>query len=225
MVDIEKIAKAYRTSGRSRKIDLRIALKVTRFILTKGTHDHNPEYCKPNELYFPIDKLRLYFEGNSTYKFVSSEYPDRHIEMFRELRISDTIRITCESKPGITDDIRLANQGRYYRRGLKGFDPGIQVDGLEHALMNPSVEKSKIIWEHIVVPYNHCIKGKILRSSRQDFSVHASTHEENEVVSDFGRLLMENAWLPDSDGNMHKPSELTLKELPEEFVSDERLTD
>ena len=65
-----------------------------------------------------------------------------------------------------SDDIRLANQGRYYRRGLKGFDPGIQVDGLEHALMNPSVEKSKIIWEHIVVPYNHCIKGKILKAGK-----------------------------------------------------------
>ena len=226
MVDIEKIAKAYRSSERSRKMELRIALKATRFILIEGTHDHNPEYCKPNELYFSIDKLRLYFEGNSTYKFVSSEYPDRHVEMFRELRISDTIRITCESKPGTTDDIRLAKQGRYYRRGLKGFDPGIQVDGLKHALMNPSVEKSKIIWEHIVVPYSHCLKGKILRSSRQNFSVHASTHEENEVISeDFGRLLMENAWLPGSDGNMHKPSELTLKELREEFVPDERLAD
>ena len=225
MSDFEKIALAYNTCGELGKMRLQIKLKATRFILTEGTRDHNLEYSKPNELYFPTDKLRLYFEGNSTYKFVSSEYPDKHIEMFRELGISDTIRITCKSKPGTTGDIRLANQGRYYRRGLKGFDPGIQVDGLKHALMNPSVEKSKIIWEHVVVPYSHCLKGKILRSSRQDFSVHASTHEENEVISDFGRLLRENAWLPDSDGNMHKPSELTLKELPEEFVPDERLAD
>ena len=224
MVDIQKIAKAYRTSRSSRKIDLQVELKATRFILTENTHDHNPEYCKPNELYFPTDKLRLYFEGNSTYKFVSSEYPDRYVEMFRELGISDTIGITCKSKPGTTDDIRLPYQGRY-RRGLKGFDPDIQVDGLKHALVNPSVEKSKIIWEHIVVPYSHCIKGKILKSSRQNFSVHARIREENEVKSDFGCLLMENAWLPDSDGNMHKPSELTLKELPEGFVPDERLAD
>ena len=225
MVDIEKIAKAYKTSGRLRKMALQIELKATRFILTEGTHEHSPEYRKPNQLYFATDKLRVYFEGNSTYKFVSSEYPDRYIEMFGELRISDRIRITCKSKLGATDDIRLPNQGRYYRRGLKGFDPGIQVDGLKHALMNPSVEKSKIIWEHVVGPYSHCIKGNILRSSRQDFSVHARIHDENEVKSDFGRLLMENAWLPDSDGNMHKPSELTLKELPEEFVPDERLAD
>lgn len=225
MVDIEKIAKAYRTSGRSRKMALQIGLEATRFILTEGTRDHNPEYYKPKELYFPIGKLRLYFAGDSTYKFVSSEYHDKHIEMFRELRISDTIRITCKSKPGTTDDIRLPKHGRYYRRGLKGFDPDIQVDGLKHALMNPSVEKSKIIWEHIVIPYSHCIKGKILRSSRQNFSVHAKMLKENEETSDFGHLLRENAWLPDSDGSMHKPSELTLKELPEEFFPDERLAD
>ena len=225
MVDIEKIAKAYKTSGRLRKIVLQIKLKATQFILTEGTHEHSSEYRKPNGLYLATDNLRLYFEGNNTYKFVSPKYRDKYIGMFKELEISDRIRITCKSKLGITDDIRLPNQGRYYRRGLKGFDPGIQVDGLKHALMNPSVEKSKIIWEHVVGPYSHCIKGKILMSSRQDFSVHARIHDENEVKSDFGRLLMENAWLPDSDGNMHKPSELTLKELPEEFVPDERLAD
>ena len=225
MSDFEKIALAYNNCGELGKMRLQIKLKATLFILKEGTRDHNLEYSKPNELYFPTDKLRLYFEGNSTNKFVSSEYADRHIKMFRELRISDKIRIICESKPGTTDDIRLAKQGRYYRRGLKGFDPDIQVDGLKHALMNPSVEKSKIIWEHIVVPYSHCIKGKILTSSRQNFSVHARILEENEVISDFGHLLMKNAWLPDSGGNMHKPSELTLKKLPEGFVRDERLVD
>ncbi|MYB01116.1 hypothetical protein F4X90_15805 [Candidatus Poribacteria bacterium] len=223
MSDFKKIALAYNNCGELEKMRLQIKLKATRFILKEGTHGHNPEYCKPNELYFPIDKLRLYFEGNRTYKFVSSEYLDRHVKMFRELRISDKIRIICESKPGTTGDIRLAKQGRYYRRGLKGFDPDIQVDGLKHALMNPSVEKSKIIWEYIVGPYSHCIKGKLLMSSRENFSVHARTLEENEVISDFGHLLMENAWLPNSDGNMHKPSELTLKELHKEFVPDERL--
>lgn len=223
MVDIEKIAKAYKTSGQFRKIALQIELKATRFILTEGTHEHSPEYHKPNKLYFATDELRVYFEGNSTYKFVSSKYPNKYLGMFREVGISDRVWIICESEPGATNDVDLAYKDRCYRRGLKGFDPDIQVVGLKHAFMNPSVAKSKIIWEHIVKPYSHCIKGKILRSSRQDFSVHASIHKENEVISDFGRLLMENAWLPDSDGNMHKPSEISLAELPESFQRDEQL--
>ena len=30
-------------------------------------------------------------------------------------------------------------------------------------------------------------------------------------------------WLPDSDGNMHKPEELGLDDLPESFKRDEKL--
>jgi hypothetical protein len=37
----------------------------------------------------------------------------------------------------------------------------------------------------------------------------------------FGEILKDTAWLPDRDGNFHKPEEITLLELPEEFQSDE----
>ena len=225
--DLAKIERAYKTAPKDKQNRLQEALQKTPFILTESTHELNPCYDKPNELYFGTDELRLYFQRNNSYEFVSSSiYPDKHTGMFKELGVSDRIRITCKSKPGATDDVPLSYEYGCYRRGLKGFDPDIQVAGLKHALMDPSVAKSRIIWEHIARPYSHCIKGKILKSSRQNFSVHARIYEENEVISeDFGRLLIENAWLPDSDGNMHKPSELTLKELPEEFVRDERLVD
>ena len=223
--DLAKIERAYKTGSKDKQNRLQEVLQKTPFILTERTHELNPCYGKPNELYFGTDELRLYFQRNDSYEFVSSRYPDKHTGMFEELGVSDKIRITCKSKPGATDNVRLSKQNRCYRRGLKGFDPDIQVAGLEYALINPSVARSKIIWEHIVRPYSHCIKGKILRSSRHNFSVDASIYEENEEISDFGHLLMENAWLPDSDGNMHKPSELTLKELPEEFVRDEGLAD
>ena len=223
MNDLEKITQAYKIGVLSRKIQLQTELKATRFIQAEGTHEHNPEYHRPNELYFGTEELRLYFEGDDSCKFVSSKYTDRHVEVFKELEISRRIQITCKSKPGMTDDVDLAYQSGCYRRGLKGFDPYIQVAGLKHALMSPSIKKSKVIWENVAVPYSHCIRGKILRSSRRDFSPNARTYKENEVTSDFGRMLMENAWIPDSDGNWHKPSEITLAELPEEFVRNEQL--
>ena len=223
--DFSKIVTAYKTDSQvTKKNRLREALKKTPFILTENTHEPNPCYGKPSELYFITDELRLYFKGNNTYEFVSSRYADKYRQMFMELGISDSIRITPSSLR-TTGDVDLPKDSGAYRRGLNGFDPTIQVAGLKHALMNPSVAKSKIIWEHLVRPYSHCIKGKILRSSRQDFSANAKIFGEKEETSDFGRLLMENAWLPDSDGNMHKPSELTLKDLPEEFVCDEWLVD
>ena len=221
MEDLNKIAYAYENCGQFKKSQFQADLQATQFILTESTHADNPEYRGANELYYGTNELRLYFKGDNSHKFISSKYPGKHIEMFKELGISDRIRITCDSKPGGINDIDLGYIYPCYRRGLKGFDPNIQVAGLKHALMDPSVEKSEIIWEHVVRPYNHCIKGTILKSSRQNFSVHARIYEQNEVISDFGRLLMEKAWLPDSDGNMHKPSDITLAELHESFVRDE----
>ena len=223
--DYSKIVTAYKTNSPTKKEKLRKVLQKTPFIVTEHTHEPNPCYGKPNELYFGTDELRLYFEGNNAYEFVSPRYSDKYRQMFMELGISDRIRITKSSTETTTGNVYLPRDSDCYRRGLNGFDPDIQVDGLEHALMNPSVAKSKIIWKHIVRPYSHCIKGKVLRSSRRDFSANAKIFEANKKTSDFGRLLMKNAWLPDSNGNMHKPSELTFKDLPEEFVCDEWLGD
>lgn len=45
------------------------------------------------------------------------------------------------------------------------------------------------------------------------------------MTSQFGKLLIETAWLPDSAGNMHKPCELTLDDLPESFERDASLAE
>ena len=66
-----------------------------------------------------------------------------------------------------------------------------------------------------------CIRGTVEKSSRQTYQ---GSHRE-EQLSEFGEILINGAWLPDSNGYMHRPSELTLDELPESFVRDEKLAD
>ena len=69
-----------------------------------------------------------------------------------------------------------------------------------------------------------------MRSGRYAIVLEKSTTQsygnssfEDILSHNFGNLLVNNAWLPDIDENMHKPSEITLAELPEEFVRVERL--
>ena len=142
----------------------------------------------------------------------------------RELGAADDIRIECKARPGSIDDVALSPR-EYYRKGLGGFDPDIKVIGIEHALSNPSVERSRIVWNRIAVKYSACIKGKLLLASRQDFSRDGSKHEEKEVTSEFGELLLHKPWLPDRDGECRCPSQLSLDDLPESFARDERLRD
>ena len=167
----------------------------------------------------------MYFSGNDSFVFINLEHPNA--KLFRELGVSDRIRIRCESKPGSTEDIHLRRDGAgAHRRGLKGFDPDISVAGLRDAIGTPSIEKSRMIWNKVAADYSHCVRGRVIRSSRQDFSRSASTYEEEEIISEnFGRRLIGAKWLPNSDGHLHKPNELALDDLPESFVRDERLAD
>lgn len=223
--DLKKIGRAYSTDSQANKERLRQQLRKTPFILAEYPSSGKTGYRKPDQAYFATDDLRTYFCDDDSIAFVSSEYPDSVTPLLKELGVSDRIRITCKSKPGSIEEVTLGSKW-HYRRGLKGFDPDISADGLEIALKNSSTERSEIIWNKIAALYSHCIRGEILISSRKDFSPDASTYYKEEMTSDnFGCLLIDRAWLPDADGDLYKPCDLTLDDLPESFVRDEKLAD
>lgn len=103
--------------------------------------------------------------------------------------------------------------------GLNGFDPDIEVDGLEYALTHPTIERSLFIWNHIAIANADCIRGIVESSTRQTYE----NRSREEEVSEFGELLMDTAWLPDVEGDFYKPSKLKLDDLQDSFVRDEKL--
>lgn len=231
MVDIEKIAKAYNSSDQfkknisdqSKKTQLQKELQSTPFILTEDTHTGNPEYREPGKIYFGTDELRLYFAGNNSAKFINLElYPGSARTLFKDLKVLDFVRVERLPKDARGRVVIYKHHGSH-KRGLNGFDPGIEVDGLEYALDNPTREKSAFIWNEIARSNVDCIRGTTEKSRYQNYT--DSDPPIEEISDKFGRLLIDKKWLPDSDGNMHKPSELTLKELPEGFVCDKPLAD
>lgn len=248
--DFSKIERAYRTDSREKKEQLRRALQETPFILAENPNTDYLFYIKPDQLYFKTDELRMYFEGNHLVNSVKvsekdsgnlaelrersgsdglefpigafvdfDKYPNTARTLFVDLGVIDSVRIRREEENS-QGYVIIAKQHGYHKRGLDGFDPRIQVDGLEHALNNPTFEKSAFIWNHIVVPNANCIRGVLEESKNKNYI--DSTLEEC-ISYYFGNLLINTAWLPDTDGNMHKPSEIPLDELPDLFKKDEQL--
>ena len=211
--DIFKIEKAYATDSKEKKGRLRDQLRETPFVRIETQRDDGMICKRPCEIYFGSDEVRLYFSGNNAIGFVRPEYSQSAKELFEDLGVVHEIRVACKSQKGNDSHISLSDENGY-RRGLNGFDPGIHVEGLECALNNISSNISEIIWNKISRKYSHCIKGRILRSSRRDFSPEASVYEEMAVISDFGHLLIETRWLPLPDGTFEKPCELRLDDLP-----------
>jgi len=224
--DIKKILKAYKTDSQEKKRRLTGQLQTTQFILTKTPGIETTGFRKPINAYFWSNELEAYFSGSDTVGFVRSDYYVRPaMVLFEDLGVTDKIRIRCKKpKNGSVDYVRLENKNGY-RRGLRGFDPDIQIDGFQYAINNPSIERSKIIWNEMAVKYSHCIRGKVLRASRRNFSPDASIYKEEEITSNFGQLLMATPWLPDRQGIFHRPGELGLDDLLDTFQRDERLRD
>lgn len=71
-----------------------------------------------------------------------------------------------------------------------------------------------------MIPNAECIRGTIEKSSRQYFE---NSTQEEQVSEFFGRLLIENKWLPGPNGQFYKPSELGIDDLPEMFERNTKL--
>ena len=218
--DFEKIRRAYNTDSQTNRTRLRDRLLQTPFILTENAHTERPIYCKPNQLYFGSDELRLYFEGNDSRAFVNlDEYPDSARELLTCLCVVDIVRVN-KKEPNNEGYVVISNFPRHHKRGLDGFDPSIKVVGLGHAINHTNFKKSEFVWNYIAKPNSNCIRGMVEYSTNQDYR---NSWVEEHISDDFGRLLIETSWLPDSAGNFHRPCELTLDNLPESFKQDVNL--
>jgi hypothetical protein len=223
--DIQAIIRAYETDSREKKRRLGNALKNSKFLKPKTLSNEKETFKRANELYFNTESLNLYFFNNESFLPISDDYSDKAIKVFKEIGLIFKIPVKTVSGPNLSSDILLEKRSwgsEKHQKGLNGFDPDIEITGLKEALKNPTVDLSKVIWNEICVNYSQCIMGELLKSSRKEF-VHHKTTKEKKVSENFGKLLIENDWLPDKSGNLHKPNDLYLEDLPESFARDERL--
>ena len=212
--DFKKIGRAYNTDSQENKERLQQQLRKTPFILSTG----KPVYRKPDQVYFATDELRMYFEGNDSFACVSLDHPQS--VLLKDLGVKEIVRIQRRERNS-QGYVSISDFHGWHERGLDGFDPDMRVDGLECTMSIPTLEKSKYIWNKIAIPNSDCIRGFVEKSTRQSYE-----RSEKEIrLSEFGELLTETAWLPDSNGNMHKPRDIALDDLPESFARDERLAD
>ena len=196
---------------------LKMVLPSIKFL--RAINGNREAYKAAKEIYSNTDELHMYFENNPNVWFVAKSYPEDLEPLFRELSVGESPRVKRKDKNNKGYIVIQKSHG-WHKRGLNGFDPGIEIDKLEYALNRPTTEKSEFIWNKIVLPNADCIRGIVESSSRKTYE---DSRKEEQISKNFGRLLMDTPWLPDKQGNFHKPAELKLDDLPESFVRDEKL--
>jgi len=189
--------------------------------LLRASNGRETEYKCAEDIYKNASELHHYFQGNSEAWFICDDYPDEILSLLDELRINGQPKVTKKS-PDTNGFVIISKSHSYHRRGIKGFDPDIKVDGLEYAINHPSIEKSLFIWNRIAIPNKNCIRGVVESSSRKTYE---NSKNNEQISQQFGQLLMQNDWLPDKQGDFYKPSELEHDDLPDSFVWDEKLAE
>jgi len=172
-------------------------------------------YVKPGQVYFASDELDMYLGGNPKGWFLDNGYPEDLVETFLQLGVSRTIRVLHSAgKPDYQGYVSLGD----HRRGVKGFDPEVDIDGLRYAVEHPNVERSRYVWNRIAVPNANQVQGVVETSSRVDF-MHKTPCPKYSAM---GNALANSAWLP-SGSSFVKPTALTMEDLPDDFERDETL--
>ena len=123
----------------------------------------------------------------------------------------DNFKVTCR-KPNYDGHIDIQDYRGNHKRGLNGFDPDCEIEGLEYALEHITVEKAQIIW-NILKQHLQGVFGTIESSCYQNYG----NSKKEAQASKMGKLVREAEWLPDKYGNFRKPSDILLSDLLDDF--------
>lgn len=208
--DVKTVAEAIETAPPNKKQTFIEELKELRFLIAVNAKTRQRCWCRPWRIYFTklyteVEDIEIYFEGNPDAYFLDEMYKCFKKEQLLQLGCFGEIQVE-NSEPYYIDE-----WGRH-EEGLDGFNPHCEVIGLKHALESITPEKALIIWK-TMKQYHKCIYGILKSSSRQDY-VGAT---KKEMPSIMGKLVREREWLPDKKGDFHKPSDLLLSDLPDNF--------
>ncbi|ORB68790.1 sacsin N-terminal ATP-binding-like domain-containing protein [Mycolicibacterium tusciae] len=214
--NLDRIAAAL-TGATGAKLDALIdELIDTPFLLASDPTDNERYWCRPTECYEPSERLKVFMEGNEDVFFLTDESL-RHIALWRRLGVKSDIEIR-KRDPDWHGYVTVTRQHGWHKRGRHRFDPGLEIDGLEHALEHPTLERSLLVWE-LISSLDAPIRGQVETCPRKDYSG-SWTHTVNSPVAD---LLAEHHWLLDLDGNWRRPEEVTLDDLDPSYPRDEVL--
>lgn len=215
--NLDRIAAAL-SSATDTKLDaLREELTNTPFLLAYNLADNEPYWCEPGDCYEPSERLKIFMEGNEDVYFLTEESLC-HIDLWRNVGVKNDIEILKRQPDRWHGYVTVTSQHGWHVRGLHRFDPDLQIVGLEHALENPTLERSVLVW-NLISSLDVPIRGEVERCTRQDYSG-SSIYTDNSTVAD---LLAEHHWLLDRDGNWRRPGEVTLDDLDPSYPRDEEL--
>jgi hypothetical protein len=171
----------------------------------------------PGELYQRSRELEAYFDGNPDAWFAGDQYGPWLMQL-RDMGVRSEVRLRARAADAL-GYVVIADEFARHERGVAGFDPGAELDGLAFALRHPGHARAEYVWNMLLAPHAELVAGVVEKSVHDGFR----DASRETVRSVFGALAAGEAWLPGPDGRFRRPGELSLNDLPPTFRRDETL--
>ena len=217
VADLDRIMRALDEAPPGPHQELLGRLQRTAFLIGENAAVDQQRLMPPVALYQRSKDLEVYFEGNAEAWFAGDRYGPWLVQL-RAMGVRQGVEVRARTPDPLGHVIITLDFGRN-ERGLDGFDPDAEIDGLEFALDHPGPARSEYVWNVLLAPNRRLVAGAIERSVLPSFG-----DSRVETVRSAMALVAERvAWLPGRDGSYHRPAELSLDDLPLTFARDEGL--
>jgi hypothetical protein len=217
--DLELVARALAEAPRAGRDQLLEQLRQTTFLIGENAGTGESRLMLPGELYQRAKALETYFDGNPD-AWLTADVYGPWLSQLRTMGVREAVRLTARE----ADDLGyvvIADEFARHERGVAGFDPSANLDGLEYALSHPDAARSEYIWNVLLVPNRHLIAGVVEKSPRQEF---VDARRES-ARSPIGEAAIEAAWLPAADRTFRRPADVDIADLPQSYQRDDMLAE
>jgi hypothetical protein len=215
--DLERVARALDEAAAGRRQELLERVQATPFLIGENAATGEQALRPPPLLYQRTKDLEAYFEGNPEAWFARDGYGPWLVQL-RAMGVRQAVEVRARS-PDAAGYVTITVEFGRNERGLDGFDPGAEADGLGFALAHPGHARSEYVWNVLLAPNRRLVAGMVERSVLTSFS----DSSLEEARSAMGQAAAREAWLPGRDGAFHRPGELSLDDLPPTYTRDEGL--
>ena len=215
--DLECIVRALDEAAADRREELLGRLRQTAFLIGENAAGGAQRLLPPPRLYQRSKELEVYFDGNADIWFAGDRYGPWLVQL-RGMGVRQAVEIRARTPNPLGYVVITVEFGRN-ERGLDGFDPDAEIDGLDFALRRPGHARSEYVWNVLLAPNRRLVAGVVERSVLASFG---DSSQEN-VRSAIAEAAEREAWLPGRDGTFRRPAELSLDDLPPTYARDEGL--
>ncbi|MDD5638243.1 MAG: DUF3883 domain-containing protein, partial [Atribacterota bacterium] len=227
--DFEKLIKVYENEEIPENKKREFLNELSNLSLIISSKNNGEEIClkKPTEIYFSNDDLINYFKEYADVYFVNSllyKNFDKHkLEVFlRRLGVEDKPR-RIEIKANLSDEKKRELRSRRYGGRYVGWTRDIsekdyKYEGLENCFEQFSFEKSMLLWTFLLKNIESLESYEAKRFFEGEYRWKYRYDYTEIFDAKFLKLLQQKKWLIDKNDICRKPSDITVLELPEEYI-------